>query len=92
MGSRRPLLPAKHLQVPDEQNEYLLQGWRVNMGITIDKAIEILSEKVKHPYIRTRLAYPDALKLGIEALKVTLKAREGNYASFKLLLPGETKE
>ena len=61
--------------------------------MTLSKAIEILSEKVKHPYAQTRLAYPDALKLGIEALK-----REQHRRHFAMrllpdeLLPGETRE
>lgn len=32
----------------------------------------------------------DAFNLGIEAIKAVQKAREGDYASFKFPLPGET--
>ncbi len=60
--------------------------------MTIDKAIEILSEKVKHPYSPTRLAYPDALKLGIEALKAVLQARQASGILQGYLLPSETEE
>ena len=60
--------------------------------MTIDKAIEILSEKVKHPYTRTRLAYPDALKLGIEALQLIKGWRESLPIDNPQLLLGETEE
>jgi len=36
--------------------------------------------------------YFQSLQLGIEALRVIPRAREGDYASFKLPLPGETEE
>jgi len=60
--------------------------------MTIDKAIEILAEKVKHPYARTRLAYPDALKLGIEALRREQYHRSCHPNQSVSLLPGETEE
>ncbi len=60
--------------------------------MTLDEAIQILEDiPLQKPQYLGKVSM-GAIKLGIEALKAILEAREGNYASFKLLLPGETKE
>lgn len=58
----------------------------------LEKAIEILSEALKHPYGSRRLASPGALKLGIEAIKHFKHYRDLNLISFVKQLPGETLE
>ena len=60
--------------------------------MTLDKAIEILSEEVKHPYSAKKMSRPDAIKLGIEALERLRAYRKGNLYPISELLPGETKE
>jgi len=58
----------------------------------LEKAIEILSEEVKHPYSAKRMARPDAIKLGIEAMKKWQVLREGRLGIIDPLLPSETEE
>lgn len=60
--------------------------------MTIDEAIKGLRDEVIEAEDEGALRVVAYLKLGIEALRVILKAREGNYASFKLPLPGETEK
>lgn len=56
------------------------------------KAIEILEEEVKHPYSAKKMGRPDALKLGIEALKEVERLRPHIHYHVQQLLPGETEE
>lgn len=58
----------------------------------LEEAIKIASEKVKHPYSATKLVYPDALKLLIEASKCYNEWRKGLAFPEMHLLPGETKD
>jgi len=60
--------------------------------MTIQKAIEILSYSSEHNTILITRADKDALKLGIEALKL-LKVDRRNRLPFRaVLLPGETED
>jgi len=56
----------------------------------ISKAIEILSDEVKHPYSAKKMAHPDAITLGIEALKRIQDQRQCPINLPLSLLPGET--
>lgn len=60
--------------------------------MTIDEAIKALQQDLDDPGTVDYNWRAKAQELGIEALKAILLAREGNYAAFKLPLPGETKE
>lgn len=57
----------------------------------IKKAIKVLKSILDYVTPGDPPEEHDAIKLSIEALEAILLAREGSYASFKLLLPGETK-
>ena len=62
------------------------------MVMTIDKAIEILTQTSKEPNIRLDNDEIDAIRLGNEALKFVTIIREGSEGKFPSLLPGETEE
>jgi len=60
--------------------------------MTLQEAIEILLEEVKHPYSAKKMCRPDAIKLGIEALRREQKRRHFFVPNVMNILPGETKE
>ncbi len=59
--------------------------------MTIDEAIGDLSIQLEVKRILGKSREADAIKLGIEALKLLLPARKGMTASSFPLLPGETE-
>ena len=67
-------------------------GCEEDNKMTIDEAIKILTEwhwpDATHPWKDME----DAIKLGIEALKVTQRNRKYLYKSGEVPLPGETKD
>ena len=62
------------------------------MAITIDKAIENLTEQYKYKLIVAQMEEANALKVGIEGLKEIKRLR--SYKAFHVvkLLPGEAEE
>ena len=56
------------------------------------KAIELLTYSSEHDTILLSQDDKDALKLGIEALKEVIRARDGDPALDGELLPGETED
>lgn len=58
--------------------------------MTLQEAIEIISEEVKHPYSAKKMCRPDALKLLIEAGKRLEEARTYPGHFHTTVLPGET--
>jgi len=60
--------------------------------MTIEKAIEILEQLIKTLPGTLRNDEKDAVKLGIEALKMTLVDRESDLCLADTLLPGEAEE
>ena len=62
------------------------------MAITIDRAIEILSDKVTYEYSACQSEEGDAVKLSIQGLQAIKCGREGLRTEFFTPLMGETKE
>ena len=60
--------------------------------MTIDEAIKILERNAPKTIPSGEIAHLDAVKLGIEALKRTLRQRKYLVPSSQPLLPGETKD
>lgn len=60
--------------------------------MTIDEAIEILSESAYRGSTTFDQRFKAAEKLGIEALKRVKSDREHHYRPKSLTLPGETEE
>ena len=60
--------------------------------MTIDKAIEILSDSANRGMTTFNQDYKEAQKLGIEALKVVQSNRIYGYPNKIPKLPGETEE
>uniref|UniRef100_A0A6H1ZWG6 Uncharacterized protein n=1 Tax=viral metagenome TaxID=1070528 RepID=A0A6H1ZWG6_9ZZZZ len=60
--------------------------------MTIDEAIEILSQSANAGVTTFDWDYKDAQRLGIEALKRVRKYRPLYAGKYPHLLPGETKE
>ena len=60
--------------------------------MTLEKAIEILSDSAYRGMTTFHQDFKDAQKLGIEALKVVHKLRHLECLDSTILLPGETKE
>ena len=60
--------------------------------MTIDEAIEILTEYRKRFHPNTDFDYAQAVSQSIEALKVIMRLRELECIDSNILLPGETKE
>jgi len=60
--------------------------------MNIDKAIKILTINNDHNPDFTDAERRDALKLGIEALKIKLEDRRYGNTPATILLPGETEE
>lgn len=60
--------------------------------MTIDKAIEILTQCVGTYDPDAHSEVKDAFKLGIEALKCVRTIRQGHIYNFSLTLRGETKD
>ena len=58
--------------------------------LKIDKAIEVLILENKHPWNNAKSDLRNAVKLGIEALKVIQRERIGDPPLDGELLPGET--
>ncbi len=60
--------------------------------MTIDEAIDRLQRDLEDPGSVDYNDRAKAQQLGIEALKLVMKDRDGSYHLLPLLLPGETKE
>ena len=60
--------------------------------MTIDKAIEILELYVVSPFVIAKPDTKDAIKLGIEALKIIRRSRQPESPIKLATLPGETRE
>ena len=58
----------------------------------IERAIEILSQAEEKQYIRYTPELIDALKLGIEGLKLLQRYRKTGHVWASESLPGETKD
>ena len=62
------------------------------MTITIDKAIELLTQLSSDGREQLELDFQDAIKLGIEALKRIKAHRPYGYPGLNFPLPGETEQ
>jgi len=58
--------------------------------MTPEQAINVLEGENKYPWNRDNSPLREAVKLGIEALKVVKEFRTGRYKTINSPLPGET--